>query len=206
MSELILPRVTVILRGYDTEQVLSVVEQLAGTRINSVEVASNSPRAMESIEAAHERFSPDVHVGAGTVLGLDIAKKAVTAGAEFMLSPVALTQEIIDFARSRDVITVPGAFSPTEIQRMVIAGADIVKVFPAGQLGPDYIRAVQAPLGHLPLMVVGGVDVGNVQSFFDAGATYAGIGSGVFNPRDIVERKTRSLGESVKRLEDSIAW
>ena len=206
MSELVLPKVTVILRGYETKQVLSVVEQLVGTRVNSIEVASNSPHAMESISAARREFGDEVHVGAGTVKNAEIARQAIDAGAEFMLSPIMFTQEIFDLARDAGVITVPAAFSPTEIQRMIDMGADIVKVFPAGQLGPDYIKAVQAPLGKLPLMVVGGVNVANVQSYFDKGATYAGIGSGIFDPADIEACDSAKLAASVARLEESVTW
>ena len=206
MSELVLPKVTVILRGYETKQVLSVVEQLVGTRVNSIEVASNSPHAMESIAAARKEFGTEVHVGAGTVKNAEIARRAIDAGAEFMLSPIMFTPEIFSLAREAGVITVPAAFSPTEIQQMIDMGADIVKVFPAGQLGPDYIKAVQAPLGKLPLMVVGGVNVDNVQSYFDKGATYAGIGSGIFDPADIEACDAPKLAASIKKLEESVVW
>ena len=206
MSELVLPKVTVILRGYETKQVLSVVEQLVGTRVNSIEVASNSPHAMESIAAARREFGTEVHVGAGTVKNAEIARRAIDAGAEFMLSPIMFTPEIFSLAREAGVITVPAAFSPTEIQQMIDMGADIVKVFPAGQLGPDYIKAVQAPLGKLPLMVVGGVNVDNVQSYFDKGATYAGIGSGIFDPADIEACDASKLAASIKKLEESVVW
>ena len=206
MSELVLPKVTVILRGYETKQVLSVVEQLVGTRVNSIEVASNSPHAMESIAAARKEFGTEVHVGAGTVKNAEIARRAIDAGAEFMLSPIMFTPEIFSLAREAGVITVPAAFSPTEIQKMIDMGADIVKVFPAGQLGPDYLKAVQAPLGKLPLMVVGGVNVANVQSYFDKGATYAGIGSGIFDPADIEACDAPKLAASIKKLEESVVW
>lgn len=206
MSELVLPKVTVILRGYETKQVMSVVEQLVGTKVNSIEVASNSPHAMESIAQARREFGSEVHVGAGTVKNAEIARQAIDAGAEFMLSPIMFTPEIFGLAREAGVITVPAAFSPTEIQQMIDMGADIVKVFPAGQLGPDYIKAVQAPLGRLPLMVVGGVNVANVQSYFDKGATYAGIGSGIFDPADIEACDSAKLAASVRRLEESVVW
>lgn len=206
MSELVLPKVTVILRGYETKQVMSVVEQLVGTKVNSIEVASNSPHAMESIAQARREFGSEVHVGAGTVKNAEIAHQAIDAGAEFMLSPIMFTPEIFGLAREAGVITVPAAFSPTEIQQMIDMGADIVKVFPAGQLGPDYIKAVQAPLGRLPLMVVGGVNVANVQSYFDKGATYAGIGSGIFDPADIEACDSARLAASVRRLEESVVW
>lgn len=89
---------------------------------------------------------------------------------------------------------------------MVEAGADIVKIFPAADLGPKYISDIQAPLGRMPLMVVGGINAGNVQEYFDAGATYAGIGSGIFDSRDVTEGNAQGLAESIKRLEDSISW
>lgn len=206
MCELVLPKVTVILRGYETKQVLTVVEQLVGTKVNSIEVASNSPHAMESIAAARKEFGAEVHVGAGTVKNSELARQAIAAGAEFMLSPIMFTQEIFDLAKEAGVITVPAAFSPTEIQKMIDMGADIVKVFPAGQLGPDYLKAVQAPLGKLPLMVVGGVNVANVQSYFDKGATYAGIGSGIFDPADIEACDAPKLAASIKKLEESVVW
>ena len=206
MSELVLPKVTVILRGYETKQVLTVVEQLVGTKVNSIEVASNSPHAMESIAAARKEFGAEVHMGAGTVKNAELARQAIAAGAEFMLSPIMFTQEIFDLAKEAGVITVPAAFSPTEIQKMIDMGADIVKVFPAGQLGPDYLKAVQAPLGKLPLMVVGGVNVANVQSYFDKGATYAGIGSGIFDPADIEACDAPKLAASIKKLEESVVW
>ena len=206
MCELVLPKVTVILRGYETKQVLTVVEQLVGTKVNSIEVASNSPHAMESIAAARKEFGAEVHVGAGTVKNAELARPAIAAGAEFMLSPIMFTREIFDLAKEAGVITVPAAFSPTEIQKMIDMGADIVKVFPAGQLGPDYLKAVQAPLGKLPLMVVGGVNVANVQSYFDKGATYAGIGSGIFDPADIEACDAPKLAASIKKLEESVVW
>ena len=206
MCELVLPKVTVILRGYETKQVLTVVEQLVGTKVNSIEVASNSPHAMESIAAARKEFGAEVHVGAGTVKNAELARQAIAAGAEFMLSPIMFTQETFDLAKEAGVITVPAAFSPTEIQKMIDMGADIVKVFPAGQLGPDYLKAVQAPLGKLPLMVVGGVNVANVQSYFDKGATYAGIGSGIFDPADIEACDAPKLAASIKKLEESVVW
>lgn len=206
MCELVLPKVTVILRGYETKQVLTVVEQLVGTKVNSIEVASNSPHAMESIAAARKEFGAEVHVGAGTVKNAELARQAIAAGAEFMLSPIMFTQEIFDLAKEAGVITVPAAFSPTEIQKMIDMGADIVKVFPAGQLGPDYLKAVQAPLGKLPLMVVGGVNVANVQSYLDKGATYAGIGSGIFDPADIEACDAPKLAASIKKLEESVVW
>ena len=156
--------------------------------------------------SAKKEFGADVHVGAGTVTTVDRAKAAIAAGAEFMLSPIMFSDEIFAEAKAAGVITVPSAFSPSQTLRTIDTGADIVEVFPAGQLGPDFIKAVQAPLGKLPLMVVGGVNANNVQSYFDKGATYAGIGSGIFDPADIEECNSANLAASIKNLEDKVNW
>lgn len=206
MADILIPKVTIILRGYDTDQVLTVIEHLAGTRLSSVEVTSNSPNFLESIRIASQEFGKDVLIGAGTITDFELAKKSIDAGASYLLSPVMLSKEILTYAKEHGVITVPAAFTPTEVLQSFKAGADIVKVFPASTLGPKYITDIQAPLGHLPLMVVGGINAGNVQDYFNAGATYAGIGSGIFDSLDVVQRNAAHIQESIKRLEDSIDW
>lgn len=206
MKELLLPKVTVILRGYDTDDVLFIVEQLCGTKINSVEIAYNSPDAAASIAAAKERFGDQVHIGAGTIINMDRARDVVAAGAEFLLSPVMFTQEIIDYAHENGVLAVPSAFSPSEAQQMRVMGADIIKIFPAIDLGVRYLKDIQAPLGEMPLMVVGGVNADNVEEFFNNGATYAGIGSGIFDKQDVIDRNVEDIKVSLKKLEDNIVW
>lgn len=85
-------------------------------------------------------------------------------------------------------------------------GADIVKLFPASRLGAKYLQDIQAPLGWMPLMVVGGVSGDNVQDFFDAGASYAGIGSGIFEKRDIITMNEAALTEQIKSFEQKVTW
>ena len=85
-------------------------------------------------------------------------------------------------------------------------GADIVKIFPAARLTPKYLSDIQAPLNWMPLMVVGGVNGDNVQQFFDAGASYAGIGSGIFEKSDIINMNADKLAEQVKAFENSVRW
>ena len=85
-------------------------------------------------------------------------------------------------------------------------GADIVKVFPASRLGPAYLKDLAAPLGPLPLMVVGGINAQNVQDYFDAGASYAGIGSGCFKPEDIASLNGAGIARSLAELEKKVRW
>ncbi len=200
------PKITVILRGYTYEQVRCVVKNLAGTRLNAVEITTNSPDVFETIRKISLEFGNEVYVGAGTVLNMEHAKAAVEAGAYFLLSPVMLDREILDFCKEKGVVSVPAAFSPTEIRKMAEAGADIIKIFPAGRVGSQYFSDVQAPLGKLPLMAVGGVNGENVQEYLDKGASFAGIASGIFKKEDILEQNEEGIRESIRQFEEQVKW
>lgn len=199
-------KVTVILRGYSYEQSRCVVEAMVGTKLGAVEIAMNTPGAPEIIEKLAKEFGDEVCVGAGTVISAERAHAAVKAGAKFALSPICFTQEIMDICKEAGMFTVPAAFSPTEVWSMFEMGADIVKIFPAIELGPRYLKDIQAPLNPMPLMVVGGVNANNVQEYFDAGASYAGIASGIFNPDDIKAMNQSALREQIAELEKKINW
>lgn len=200
------PKVTVILRGYTYEQCCCVVRQLVGTKLSAVEVAMNTSGAADIIARLVEEFGEEVRIGAGTVTTPERARAAAKAGSKFMLSPICFTPEIFQIARDAGAVTVPAAFSPTEIHSMFEQGADIVKVFPAARLGAKYLSDVQAPLDWMPLMVVGGVNAHNVQEFFDAGASYAGIGSGIFEKDDIRAMNSNALAAQVKAFEQNLRW
>lgn len=200
------PKVTVILRGYTYEQCCCVVRQLVGTKLSAVEVAMNTSGAADIIARLVEEFGEEVRIGAGTVTTPERARAAAKAGSKFMPSPICFTPEIFQIARDAGAVTVPAAFSPTEIHSMFEQGADIVKVFPAARLGAKYLSDVQAPLDWMPLMVVGGVNAHNVQEFFDAGASYAGIGSGIFEKDDIRAMNSNALAAQVKAFEQNLRW
>ncbi|ERL09464.1 bifunctional 4-hydroxy-2-oxoglutarate aldolase/2-dehydro-3-deoxy-phosphogluconate aldolase [Olsenella profusa] len=200
------PKVTVILRGYNYEQVRCVVKNMVGTKLGAVEVAMNTPGATETIKKVAAEFGDEVMVGAGTVISTERARAAVDAEAKFALSPICFTQEIFDICASAGLTTVPSAFSPSEVWNMFEMGADIVKIFPADILGSKYLKDIQAPLNPMPLMVVGGVSADNCQEFFDFGATYAGIGSGIFKPADIVSMNDEGLRQSIADFETKVRW
>lgn len=195
------PKVTVILRGYTYSQIRTVVKNLVGTKLRAVEITMNTPGALEAIRKIHDEFGDEILVGAGTVLTYQEAQDAIEAGAAFLLSPTMLDKQILDLCRERGVVSVPGAFSPSEIKKSLEDGADIVKVFPAGRLGSKYISDIQAPLGKLPLMVVGGINTENVSEYFAAGADYAGIASGIFNKEDILNENEEGLCASIRAVE-----
>ena len=192
------PKITVILRGYSYKQIRLIVSILVKNGINSVEITMNTEKAAEIIKKIKTEFGEKILIGAGTVTTMEEAKEAVNAGVTFILSPIMLEKEILNFCKSKKVITVPGAFSPTEIIQSFRDGADIVKIFPADRLGKKYISDITAPLGELPVMVVGGINKENVNDYFKSGAKYAGIASGIFNKEDILSENAENLEKSLK--------
>ena len=198
------PKVTVILRGYTYSQIRTVVKNLIGTELKAVEITMNTPGALDCIQIISEEFGDKILIGAGTVLTYEEAQQSIEAGAAFLLAPTVFSKEILDLCKEKGVVSVPGAFSPSEIYRSFEDGADIVKVFPAARLGSKYLTDIQAPLGKLPLMVVGGVNTGNLEEYFRAGASYAGIASGIFNKDDILQENEVNLKESIKAIEEKI--
>ncbi len=198
------PKITVILRGYTHSQIRTVVKSLLGTVIKSVQITMNTPDAIEIIKSISKEFGNDILVGAGTVTTYEEADAAIAAGARFLLSPITFSKEIIELCKEQGVISVPAALTPSEIMQGIRDGADIIKLFPAGIMGAAYLKDIQAPLGKLPLMVVGGVNGSNVKEFFDAGAAYAGIGSGLFKKEDIISENLSGLKESVQKLAEQL--
>ncbi|WP_313184451.1 bifunctional 4-hydroxy-2-oxoglutarate aldolase/2-dehydro-3-deoxy-phosphogluconate aldolase [Lacrimispora sp.] len=198
------PKITVILRGYTHSQIRTVVKSLLGTAIKSVEITMNTPDAIEIIKSISKEFGNDILVGAGTVTTYEEAGAAIVAGARFLLSPITFSKEIIELCKEQGVISVPAALTPSEIMQGIRDGADIIKLFPAGIMGAAYLKDIQAPLGRLPLMVVGGVNGSNVKEFFNAGAAYAGIGSGLFEKEDIISENLSGLKASVQKLTEQL--
>lgn len=198
------PKVTVILRGYNYEQVRTVVKLLVKNDFRSVEIPLNSPDAFQTINKISAEFGNEMMVGAGTVLNLEDAIKSVEVGSKFLLSPIMMSEEVLKYCAEHDIITVPAAFSPTEIYHSFQAGADIVKLFPAARLGSKYITDISAPLGKMPLMVVGGINGDNAAEFLKAGAQYLGIASGIFNKDDILTQNEGGLDESLVSFKEKL--
>lgn len=198
------PKVTIILRGYSYSQVRTVMKALTQSTIKSVEITMNTQGAAEMIDKLSREFKDTMLIGAGTVTTMEQAKTAINAGAKFLLSPVMLSKEILDLCRESSIITVPGAMTPTEIYKSFQEGADIVKVFPATSCGTRYFKDIKAPLGNLPLMAVGGITADNAKEFLNNGVDFLGIGSGLFNKKDIENENIEGLLKSLKDFEKKI--
>jgi 2-dehydro-3-deoxyphosphogluconate aldolase/(4S)-4-hydroxy-2-oxoglutarate aldolase len=155
--------------------------------IGVVELTMTTPGAFEVI-AKLARTTPNLIVGAGTVLDLDTARRCLDAGVAFLTSP-SLDLKIVEFGCAQNVLVIPGALTPTEVAAASRAGADLIKIFPCSQVcGPSYIRALRAPFAHLSLIAAGGVLPQSGVEYIRAGAVALGIGNYLI-PTDAVRAK-----------------
>ena len=184
-------RLIVILRDVPKEKILSVADALWDGGVRILEVTyhadgSTDEDTTEKIRLLTRHFGEKMLVGAGTVMTRHQVRLARSAGAVLIISPDT-DPDVIRESRTLGMVSIPGAFTPTEIAAAVRAGADLVKVFPAAALGPDYFKAVLAPLAGTHLLAVGGIRPDTVRSWLRAGAEGFGISSGIV-PADAVAR------------------
>jgi 2-dehydro-3-deoxyphosphogluconate aldolase/(4S)-4-hydroxy-2-oxoglutarate aldolase len=173
-----------ILRGFDRRAVEQIVPACRRAGLRRLEITMNSPGAVELIRVANELAGRSLRIGAGTVLNEPQLDEALSAGATFIVTPV-VNEAVIRRCVAAGVAVFPGAYSPTEIVRAWELGATMVKVFPADQLGPAFIRNVKAPLPHIKLLPTGGVSLDTLPAFIRAGADGFGVGSPLFDPQRI---------------------
>jgi 2-dehydro-3-deoxyphosphogluconate aldolase/(4S)-4-hydroxy-2-oxoglutarate aldolase len=156
------------------------------------------------IAYANKEYGKQLVTGAGTVCDIEELHKALDAGARFIVTPVTDTK-VIEECSKQSIPVFPGAFTATEIYIAWKAGASMVKVFPAGSVGPQYIKDIRGPLSQVKLMPTGGVDLLNVREFFKAGASAAGIGRKLFEPTLIKEKKWTELLQHFQAFVQAIA-
>jgi 2-dehydro-3-deoxyphosphogluconate aldolase/(4S)-4-hydroxy-2-oxoglutarate aldolase len=180
------PGVVAVVRAKSAEQVLPLSEALIDAGFRAVEITMTTPNALEGIRQASVRFSKEASIGVGTVLNAETARRAIDAGAEFIVSPITRA-EIAQVAAAAARPVMLGAYTATEAQLAFEAGTDYVKLFPADTLGPAYIKALRAPLPHLRIVPTGGVSLDNVFDFFAAGCAAVGLGSSLL-PKEVLEK------------------
>ena len=201
--------VTAVLRGVDEDDIVPVAEAIHDGGVTALEVTADGKRASEKIAAIDRALeTTDAMVGAGTVMDGAAARNVVEAGAQFVLAP-NLNEAVIDVCNRAGVVTVPGVMTPTEADRAMAAGADMLKMFPASTVGADHIGALRGPLGDIPIMPTGGVDTDNVADYFEAGAVAVGAGSALVNYEAIEREDWDAVRESaaafVEAVEDARA-
>jgi len=190
-------KVFAVLRLKRTEKIEEIVQAIVKGGISIVEITMNSRNAEECILRIAKEF-PNVLIGAGTVIGVDAAAKAVECGAKFLVSPVT-DLDMLAVASAVGVVSMAGALTPTEAWQASQAGSDFVKLFPLAGLGPQYISAMRGPLPDIRYVATNGVTPANVGEFFAAGASAIGIGTPLVSDIDI-ENGDLSIIEERARL------
>ncbi|WP_322903667.1 bifunctional 2-keto-4-hydroxyglutarate aldolase/2-keto-3-deoxy-6-phosphogluconate aldolase [Paenibacillus campi] len=169
--------IVLIIRLDSEQEALAVADAAVQGGIKALEITMSVPNALGIIRTLSDKYkNDDVLVGAGTILDAETARAAILAGAEMLVSP-QLNSDMIDVANRYQAITISGAYTPTEIFDTLEAGADIVKLFPAETLGPQFVKAVNAPLPQAPIVPTGGVTPQNVHEWLQAGCIGVGVGS-----------------------------
>ena len=165
-----------VLRAPTAEVALRAAEALVEGGVKALEVTFTVPGAEQVLTEAARRY-PHLLLGAGTVLDEEVARRALAAGARFIVSPV-VCEALLRLSSGGGVDVIPGAASPTEVYRAMAGGATVVKVFPASCLGgPAYLRALRGPFPAVRLLPTGGVKVQDIPAYLEAGAFAVGMGS-----------------------------
>jgi len=195
--------IVAVIRLKNPAKLRAVVDALADGGVRALEVTMTVPGAVDLIRQLASALPVGFLLGAGTVTDAATARAVIDAGAAFVVGPV-FRPDVIEACHERDVPAVPGCFSPTEILAAHECGADIVKVFPATALGPQFIRDVRAPLPQVKLMPTGGVTLDNAGDWIRAGAAAVGLGSALVDVRaidagrfDVIAANARQVVRSV---------
>lgn len=191
-----------IIRNIPLEIALKIAKQYVEAELFTLEVTMNTENAAKIIKTLRSEF-PTLNVGAGTVCDKEDLENALDAGAQFIVTPI-IDEEIIKACTLKEIPIFPGAYTPTEIYKAWMLGASAVKIFPATQLGPQYIKDVLAPLNNIKLLPTGGVSINNIKSFFQAGAIGVGMGSSLLNKKLIKDGDFNGLRNHFLKIKSEI--
>ncbi|MCW5960831.1 MAG: bifunctional 4-hydroxy-2-oxoglutarate aldolase/2-dehydro-3-deoxy-phosphogluconate aldolase [Pyrinomonadaceae bacterium] len=193
-----------VIRADSHENARRIVEPIRSGGVNIFEITMTVPQAPALIETLRSEYGSDALIGAGTVVSREEASICIGAGAQFIVSP-ATNFDVISLCIEKEVAILPGALTPTEIVDAWNAGADFVKVFPAGAMGgADFIRSLKAPLPNIELIPTGGVSIENAGDFITAGASAVGIGSELCDLSAAKSGNGRLITERTVRLIDIV--
>ena len=183
-------RLIIIVRGMSRDELLPLSDALydGGVRLMEITYTAGSEgldtEVAETIRLLSERMEGKMYVGAGTVTRVSQVELTAKAGGKFIISPDA-NPDIIRYSRELGLVSIPGVMTPTEINSAYEAGADFVKLFPVTSLGAEYVKAIRAPLTHIPMLAVGGVNLDNMADYAKAGVSGFGVGAS-FCPKELL--------------------
>jgi len=189
-----------VVRATSADEAMRAIDAIREGGISVLEITMTVPGAIKVIEQVSQRYGKDALVGAGTVLDPEIAEACVSSGAQFVVSP-ALNLETIACCRKLDIAVMPGALTPTEVVQAWNAGADFVKVFPAGAVGgASYLKALKAPLPQIEMIPTGGVSLITAPDFIRAGAAALGVGTDLVDIEALRKGQAAHITERAKQF------
>jgi len=196
-------KIIAIIRALDFEDIDGVTDALVKGGIRAIEFTIDHREAdclnsnAKKIRYIKKTYGDQICVGAGTVINLNEAQAMIDVGAEYIVSPNA-DIDVIRYTKSKNVVSIPGAMTPTECFAAYEAGADYVKLFPAGELGLKYVKALKAPLNHIPFLLVGGIDLDNMKDFLDLGVKGFGLGSNLVLSEAVKQKNYKLIEEKTR--------
>jgi len=199
-----------VVRAGSADEAMRAIDAIREGGVSVLEITMTVPGALGVIEQVAARYSAEAVIGAGTVLDAETARACILNGAQFIVSP-SLNLDTIGCCRRYGVAVLPGALTPTEVVQAWTAGADFVKVFPAGALGgASYIKALKAPLPQIELVPTGGVSLKTAADFIKAGASALGVGADLVDIKasredqdSVITERARQFVEIVRKARNS---
>jgi 2-dehydro-3-deoxyphosphogluconate aldolase/(4S)-4-hydroxy-2-oxoglutarate aldolase len=187
-----------VIRVSSAKEAIDVADAIKEGGVTLIEITMSVQGAIDAIKELTQKYKDEIIMGAGTILDAETGRAALLAGAQFIVSPT-LNLDLVQLAHRYSAVVIPGAMTPTEILTAWNAGADMVKVFPAAQLGgPEYLKALRGPLPQILLVPTGGVNLQNAGAFVKAGATALGVGGELVDKKAVKEKKFNIITENTR--------
>lgn len=203
IARLLHPGVIAIIRADNSSQLIEATRALLDGGITSVEITMTTPDALQVIQDVSQKFGDKLLVGVGTVMDETTARQALEAGANFFVTPV-FRPKVIEFCRQAEKPVMSGSYTPSEAFTAFEAGSDFIKIFPAEGLGPQYMKAILAPLPQLKIIPTGGVDVETCGEFIKAGCTAVAAGSSLVSKSILANRDWKKLTASAAAFVEAV--
>jgi 2-dehydro-3-deoxyphosphogluconate aldolase/(4S)-4-hydroxy-2-oxoglutarate aldolase len=184
-----------IVRLNDSSGLIKIAESLQQAGVLFLEVTLTMPNPFAAIEAIKKAISGEFYVGAGTVKNLDLAKRSIDCGADFLVSP-NFKLEVVELAHKNDLAVMSGALTPTEIYEAWESGSDAVKIFPSSLGGPKYFKELSGPFPDIRLMPTGSITLESAPEYLKAGAFALGVGTSLVNPGDVAAGNYEQISQS----------
>jgi 2-dehydro-3-deoxyphosphogluconate aldolase/(4S)-4-hydroxy-2-oxoglutarate aldolase len=187
-----------VIRAQSPDEAKAAVEAIIAGGITTIEVTMTVPDAVALIAELSAKYGDSILIGAGTVMDPETSRECINAGAEFIISPT-LNFDTILYCNDVETVVMPGALTPTEVVNAWDAGADFVKVFPAGAMGgASYLKSLKAPLPHIKLIPTGGVSQETAGEFIKAGASAVGVGADLVDLQAVREGRKESITQNAR--------